>query len=160
MPSEETIDAWRARTDWSELAISFKTVLPIRDPVTRTVPAIFTTTTTEQIRPGDQVTFAIAAEEGKNGFWIPQTALAESDRGLWAVYAVVNDEGANNPMRIERREVELLHIDSGKVFVNGALKDGDRLVWSGIHRLVPNQQVALGNEKGLSQVDDERVVQR
>lgn len=144
LPSSGNADDWQARVDRGDLAIQFKALLPLRDPVTRTVPAIFTTETTENIRPGDQVTFVIWASEGKPGFWIPQTALAESDRGLWAVYAIVEQAG---DLRIQRREVELLHLDGSKVFVAGALKDNDRLVWAGIHRLVPNQMVALGEEQ-------------
>ena len=69
------------------------------------------------------------------GFWVPVTALTESDRGLWGVY-VVKDESL-----VERRIVEIIHSESERAYVRGTLEDDDRIVRTGVQRLVPGQQV-------------------
>jgi RND family efflux transporter MFP subunit len=88
------------------------------------------------------------------GFWLPLAALAESHRGLWSAYALVpapagaEEAGAtpggaavDAPLRAERRQVEVLHTEAERAFVRGTLRDGDTVVWSGAHRLVPGQIV-------------------
>ena len=42
---------------------------------------------------------------------------------------------------LEQRSVEVLHQESDRVLVRGTIKEGDRIVSSGIHRLVPGQVV-------------------
>lgn len=157
IPNKTSASEWRAYSDWGDLAVQFKTALPFRDAVTRTVPAIFTTDTTDQLRPGDQVTFELWDDKAGSGFWLPQSALAESDRGLWSVYVLV---ATGEQQKLERRQVELVHLDSGQVFVNGALRDGERVVWAGIHKLVPNQLVSLGTQRQLEQDATRKVVTR
>ena len=44
---------------------------------------------------------------------------------------------------IERRYVEVLHEETDRVFVRGALKVGERFVTHGLHRIVPGQVVSL-----------------
>ena len=62
-------------------------------------------------------------------------ALTESDRGLWGVY-VVNDQS-----RVERRLVEIIHTESERAYVRGTLENDDRIVRTGVQRIVPGQQV-------------------
>jgi hypothetical protein len=44
---------------------------------------------------------------------------------------------------IERRELEILHQETDRVFVRGTLASDDRVVVAGIHRLVPGQSVQI-----------------
>lgn len=141
--SDEERNSWNAHSSRGPVAISFKTLLPIRDAATRTVPAIFTTSD-QNLLPGDLITFEIYDEIAATGFWLPKTALAESERGLWACYAIVpRDEGQ---FQIQRREVALLFSNDKNAYVTGSLKDGDRVVHAGLHRLVPNQSVEPGQQ--------------
>jgi len=69
------------------------------------------------------------------GIWVPQTALVRAPRGLWACY-VVGDDGI-----VARREVTVIHTDETRVFVRGTLRDGERLIRTGAHRVVAGQRV-------------------
>jgi hypothetical protein len=44
--------------------------------------------------------------------------------------------------------VEILHIETDRVFARGTVYDGERVVATGVHRAVPNQEVAV-NEVDL-----------
>ena len=85
------------------------------------------------------------------GTWLPLSALTESSRGLWAAYVAVelpaqeNTDGATH--RLLRRDVEIVHTDSERVFVRGTLADGDAVVREGLQRLVPGQRVRLAGEE-------------
>ena len=76
----------------------------------------------------------------QSGFWIPVSAMTEASRGLWAVFAIVPDE--NNVPRVEKRLVDIVHAEASRVFVRGAMEDGELFVLDGLHRLVPGQSVA------------------
>ncbi len=62
-------------------------------------------------------------------------ALTQGDQGLWGVY-VIDDESVVN-----RRLVELIHTEANRVYARGTLADGDWVVDSGVHRIVPGQKV-------------------
>jgi multidrug efflux pump subunit AcrA (membrane-fusion protein) len=72
-----------------------------------------------------------------SGFWIPLSALTESDRGLWGVY-VINDDSL-----VERHLVEVVHTESDRAFVRGTLSPNDRVIRTGVQRIVPGQRVEL-----------------
>ena len=82
-----------------------------------------------------------------NGFWLPTTALTKGARGLWTSFAVVDadpdDSTQPNLLRVERRDIEVLHTESNRVLGRGTLNPGDRVITSGTHRVVPGQLVRL-----------------
>ena len=85
------------------------------------------------------------------GIWVPLTALTEGLRGLWTVFAVEPLEvetGPERALQVRRKDVEVIHTDTDRVFVRGTLEHGDLVVTSGVHRLVPGQQVRLLPEAG------------
>jgi hypothetical protein len=45
--------------------------------------------------------------------------------------------------RASRREVQVLYSETERVYVRGAISDGDMVVASGLHRVVPGQIVRL-----------------
>ncbi|MGF1777099.1 efflux RND transporter periplasmic adaptor subunit [Vibrio nomapromontoriensis] len=71
----------------------------------------------------------------KTGFWVPISALTDGMRGVWNVY-IVNDN-----QTIESRTIQVLFADQNKAYVQGAIHAGERIVASGLHRIVPGQQV-------------------
>ena len=54
---------------------------------------------------------------------------------------MVVEDGARH--RVERRQVEVVHAAADRAFVRGALRTGERVVTTGIHRLVPGQRVRV-----------------
>ena len=127
-------------------------LLPEVDPATRSVLTVLRLDATGSPTPvpGQPVRIRISRHEDARGFWLPTTALATSTRGLWSCYAIVEDD--DGAYRIERREVEVVHIDTERVLVRGILaegeqvitallEDGDVVIRDGVHRVVPGQVV-------------------
>jgi len=92
------------------------------------------------LQHGSTATLLIDQTVERAVFALPLGALTESVRGIWAVYAVVA-EADGSEQRLQRRQVELLHQSGETVFVRGDITDGDTIVISGLHRLVPGQLV-------------------
>ena len=110
------------------------------DSQTRTLFAVFALGTGERAPLAGQIgKLLLSRRVDDRGFWLPISALTEGSRGLWNSYAVV--AGANGEQRVEARQLFVLHAESERVFVRGALDDGESVVVSGLHRLVPGQRV-------------------
>jgi RND family efflux transporter MFP subunit len=92
------------------------------------------------LRPGQQVAVSLTVEHEASGYWLPRSALSEDLRGLWAVYRVAPDEAGEGTV-VRQVPVEVIHFESERAFVRGALTGEDRIVADGIHRLVPGQRV-------------------
>jgi RND family efflux transporter MFP subunit len=109
-------------------------ISPEVDPNTRTLNAVFKVNA-NIIPIGAVVELLLEQRVAIPGFWLPVSALTASDRGLWGVY-VVNAENI-----IERRLVEVIHNEASRAFVRGLLSDKERVVNSGVQRIVPGQSV-------------------
>jgi multidrug efflux pump subunit AcrA (membrane-fusion protein) len=128
--------------DGQRLPATLDTVVPSVEPDTRTVTAVLSfEEPPEAIGNGALGRLDIETERSGTGLWLPITALTEGRRGLWSAYAVVGD--ADGGSRVERRELQLLHVESDRAFVRGTLEDGERVVATGLHRLVPGQRVRV-----------------
>jgi RND family efflux transporter MFP subunit len=124
------------------IATRVRQVSPQQDRRTRTVDVLLTILETGDLVPGDLVQWPMANSVSADGAWLPRTALTSSTRGLWAVYIAVPI--ADSPQhQLERREVEVIHLDGDRAFVRGALREGHRIVTDGLQRLVPGQHVVL-----------------
>ena len=109
-------------------------ISPEVDPSTRTLNAVFKIS--DGIIPiGAVVELLLEQRVQTPGFWLPVSALTASDRGLWGVY-VVNDENI-----IERRLVEVIHNEASRAYARGLLSDTERVVNTGVQRIVPGQAV-------------------
>ncbi len=107
---------------------------------TRTVTAVFRFEDGPAgVRDGELARVAIETEHPGRGFWLPISALTESRRGLWSAFALEGDRPGN--LRVSRRTLEVIHAEADRVFVRGTLTDGEWVVASGLHRLVPGQRV-------------------
>ncbi|MEM7097685.1 MAG: efflux RND transporter periplasmic adaptor subunit [Pseudomonadota bacterium] len=119
--------------------LPLRTVLPEVDPATRTVKAVFQLDTSKSRAVAYAVGSVVELEYDElvssDGFWVPLTALTAADRGLWSVF-VVNDDNL-----IERRLLEVIHTEAERVFVRGTLSEADRVVQTGVQRIVPGQSV-------------------
>ncbi len=117
------------------LTAHLRAVLPELATDTRSITAVLNLASDANLPLGEVVELVFEEDIETAGFWLPLSALTESDRGLWGVY-VVND-GA----RVERRLVEVVHTESDRAFVRGTLANAERVVSTGVHRIVPGQQV-------------------
>ena len=125
--------------------------------VTRTVMVRLRLPDDARVVNGDLAYLSLAETVAAPGFWVPAAAVTDGIRGLWAVYALV-DEAAGvaadenpadeNPAeeksyRLEARDVRVIHATGDEVFISGAVRGGETLVATGLHRLVPGQRVVL-----------------
>lgn len=123
-----------------EVAATVERILPARSVTTRTIDVLLRVAEGTTLQDGDLVELIVPRQVEVAGFWVPRSALTESVRGLWAVYAL-QDTSEPALFTVERRQLEILHQDGERLFVRGALTDGDRIVGAGMHRLVPGQHV-------------------
>lgn len=110
------------------------------NPSTLTLPVRIAIADQTTAVPGDQAYLLLEQQIDSAGFWVPMEALTDGLRGLWNVYVALPDGGSGN-LRIEARDVRVLHAGLDRAFVAGALRDGEQVVAAGVHRLVPGQQV-------------------
>lgn len=125
-------------------------VLDALDPVTRTVPAIFVIDNRPEAGSMPSGQLAVVEIDGfvaDEGFWVPLGALVGGRRGLWDALALVREDGEPPLYRTIRREVEVLQTETDRVFVRGAIADGDLIVTDGLHRIVPGQIVRLAGPR-------------
>lgn len=106
----------------------------------RTMTVVFDLPEGAPVNAGSIARLEMEEALDQSGFWIPVSAMTEASRGLWAVFAIVPDE--NNVPRVEKRLVDIVHAEASRVFVRGAMEDGELFVLDGLHRLVPGQSVA------------------
>jgi RND family efflux transporter MFP subunit len=125
-----------------------RTILPLRDPASRTVDVILDLSPASGLVPGDLIRMRLSRRQEAAGFWIPVGALTEGTRGLWSLYVAEPDAEADGrgSHRLERRVVQVLHTDDDRAFVTGTLAEGEWVVADGLQRVVPGQQVTIQTE--------------
>ena len=112
---------------------------------TRTVTVILALPTNIVAADGQLVDLVHRRRIADRGFWVPTTALTEGLRGMWTLYSVEPDGDSG----IVRREaVEVLHAESDRAFVRGTLQASDRVIATGLHRVVPGQRVIVSAVPG------------
>lgn len=132
-----------------------KSVVPQRSGSTRTVDVILTIDGSPVgLRDGELAVLKLERSVPQRGFWLPLSSITESSRGLWSCYVAVpvsdSDKSGIETHRLERRELELLHQESDRVYVQGTLQEGDVVVEEGLQRLVPGQLVKLQAPEAIS----------
>lgn len=91
--------------------------------------------------PGQLIRIELMQTIQQSGYWLPLKALAKGRKGLWTVYVAA--EGESGLATLMQRDVEIIQVDSHRVYVRGALMEGERVVISGLNRLTPGQQVRV-----------------
>jgi RND family efflux transporter MFP subunit len=136
--------SWRDQT----ISARLRALLPVRAATARTVDALF-----DPIDPprrmlaGDIVTLTLDKPVIQRGSWLPLSAIAEGDRGLWSVYIAEPLTEPHNKLsathRIVRRTVNVLHQSEDRVYIKDSLNPDQQIVITGIQRIVPDQPVRL-----------------
>jgi RND family efflux transporter MFP subunit len=120
-----------------DLSARFLSSRPDLDPITQTVPVLFELdAAAADLRFGDTADLVLPRDQPGPGYVLPFAALTPDPRGLWTVYTVT-DSG-----RVGTESVEVIAAADGRAFVRGSLRPGAAVVASGVHRLVPGQEVA------------------
>ena len=96
--------------------------------------------------PGDTIHVPLNYHVEQPGYWIPVSALKEGRRGLWSLFIVTQgalNSGNEMSQIAERRSIEVLYTNGNKAYVRGAISDGEQVVVSGVHKLVPGQALRI-----------------
>lgn len=125
-------------SDAGDVTATLRGVTGVIDPRQRTVSTIFDVAADGRLPAGSVVRLALDRDIDERGLWLPVTALTESSRGLWAVL-VARPDGEG--WRADRRLVEIVHTEGDRVYVRGALDDGEQVIIDGIQRITPGQKV-------------------
>lgn len=134
-----------------EFSARVTAVLPELDPATRTQMVILALEGDAAGRALPRQLARLELDEtiDENGFWLPTTALVKGVRGLWSCYVVApppamgTEADDNSELRVERRDVETLHVETDRVLVRGTLASGEQVVSEGVHRIVVGQRVRV-----------------
>lgn len=105
----------------------------------RSVTTVFDIMDSEAVSPGAVVRLSISRDVEENGLWLPVSALAEGQRGLWSLY-IATPEGDGWVARPGL--VEVVQSEGERAFVRGAVSDGDRIIVDGLQRVAPGQPVS------------------
>ncbi len=127
---------------------TLKAILPELDPVTRTQEIVLALDAKAALHlvPGQVIRIEVEESIQMQGFWLPLSALARGERGLWSTYAVVSEK-VGDQLALEKRQVEVLHTEGDRVLVRGTLTTGDRIVLDGIHKLASHQRVVVKSDQ-------------
>lgn len=126
--------------------------LAVRNIQTRTVDILVTLDSNDKVRPGDMAILSGGRLHNEQGSWLPVTALSNGLRGLWRVFVISDPNKNESGTALEARVVEVVYTDGNNAFVRGALKDGDRYIVDGTHKLSPGQRVSPANTQTQAQV--------
>lgn len=143
--------SYSAEVNGERVTATVKALLTDRDVSRRTVDVLLSfSELPPSARPGDSMTLSLTATLAQPGFWIPLDAAAEAEHGLWSVLVVESngrlsgtEEDGLKRGALVRRLVDIHAIEPNRLFVNGAVNDGDLVVRAGLHRVTPGQVVAV-----------------
>ena len=138
-----------------DLEATVRSVLPERNRETRTVEVILRLAArgvgAAELRDGDLAEISVRRPVEATGAWLPTVALSEGARGLWSCYVAeplpAGERIGDATHRLQRRQLEVLFEEAERVFVRGTLRDRERVVVRGIHRLVTGQNVRITGEE-------------
>ncbi|MFO0940908.1 MAG: efflux RND transporter periplasmic adaptor subunit [Pirellulales bacterium] len=135
-----------------QFSAKVKSILPEMDAGTRTNTVVF-----ELLEGDNSSLFGQVAEIElskpiqETGFWLPMSAIVKGDQGLWAALAL-EETDSEQPSKLLKRELEVIHVEAERAYVRGTIKDGDRVVASGLHRLTAGQLVQEAGQQVGPQV--------
>ncbi len=136
-------DAVTLSVNGSPLVGTVKAIRPDLTSATRTTPVLVELPKNVPAPIGETVTMEVTRQIDDGGFWLPLAALMEGERGLWSVLTLEGND--DNPSRLQREVVELLHVESELAYVRGTLQEGARVVSKGRNRVIPGQLVSLAS---------------
>ena len=131
-------EVYELRSNQGSVNATLRSMTGVIDAASRTVTTIFDIEDPTRVSAGAVVRLAMENEISGPGLWLPVSALTEAERGLWSIYIARRQSG---DWRAEPGIIEILHQDGARVFVRGAVRDGDRVIIDGLQRITPGQPV-------------------
>lgn len=154
--------AYALWTDQRSIDARLERIVPVVDPQTQTVTAIFALQLDDGEwagwLPGRLIRLRWRAEVAEAGYWVPNDALVRGRRGLWAVYELIQEPRGESAVVGERegtvstgplgrfglvrqQQVEVLHAEQQRSYVRGTLTPRAWVVVAGADRLLDGQRV-------------------
>jgi len=121
-----------------QVPATLRSMTGIIDASNRTVTTVFDINDVNAVSAGTVVRLGMDREIDQPGLWLPVSALTEAERGLWSIYVARRSGGA---WTAEPGIVEVIHQDGERIYVRGAIRDGDRVIIDGLQRITPGQPV-------------------
>ena len=134
----ETGKVYALESDGAAIDARLRSVTGVIEAGQRSVTTVFDITDPATVSPGAVVRLSLSRDVEENGLWLPVSALAEGQRGLWSLYIAVPQEGG---WVARPGLVEVVQSDGERAFVRGAISDGDRIIIDGLQRVTPGQAV-------------------
>lgn len=134
----ETGKVYALESDGAQIDARLRSVTGVIEAGQRSVTTVFDITDPATVSPGAVVRLSLSRDVQENGLWLPVSALAEGQRGLWSLYIAVPQEGG---WVARPGLVEVVQSDGERAFVRGAISDGDRIIIDGLQRVTPGQAV-------------------
>lgn len=125
-------------SDQGNVPATLRSMTGVIDASNRTVTTLFDIADPSSVSAGAVVRLGLAREINEPGLWLPVSALTEAERGLWSIYTARRDGGE---WIAEPGIVEIIHQDGDRVYVRGAMSEGDRVIIDGLQRITPGQPV-------------------
>lgn len=125
-------------SDQGDVDTVLRAVTGVIDAGQRTVTTIFDVKDSGSVSSGAVVRINLQRDVEERGLWLPVSALAEGERGLWAVYVVRDLEDQD---RAQKSVVEIVHSEGDQAYVRGGIRDGDFVILDGLQRITPGQPV-------------------
>lgn len=122
-----------------------QSISPIADPSTRTREVVLEVVrglSSSNCVLGSAVKVSFDNFRQEVGYWLPLSALQKRSGGLWGAMVLEPSDGRTI---VAARTVEVLSVESAKAYVRGALREGDRVIVDGTHRIVAGQEVVPAN---------------
>ena len=131
-------DVYDLISDRGPVSATLRSVTGVIDTSNRTVTTLFDIEDATSTSAGAVVRLGMEQQITEPGLWLPVSALTEADRGLWSIYIARRSSG---DWLAEPGLVEILHQDGERIFVRGAIRDGDKVIIDGLQRITPGQPV-------------------
>ena len=120
------------------LSVTLRAITQVIETRERTVSAVFDVPASATVSSGSVARLLLDHALEDRGFWASAGALTEGRRGMWSVYALTP---SGEHYILEPRPVEILHSEGDRVYLRGAVDDGQRILTTGVHRVAPGQPV-------------------
>lgn len=134
----ETGSVYTLEGDRGPVDARLRSVTGVINAGQRTVTSVFDILDPQAVSVGAVVRLQMAREVSEPGLWVPVTALAEGQRGLWSLYIARQE---SDGWRARPGLVEIIQSEGERAYVRGAVSDGDHIIVDGLQRIAPGQRV-------------------
>jgi membrane fusion protein, multidrug efflux system len=125
------------------LSVTLRAITQVIETRERTVSAVFDVPVSALVSSGSVARLVLDHTLSERGFWASAGALTEGRRGMWSIYALAP---AGDRFVLEPLPVEVLHSEGDRVYLRGAVEDGQHVLTTGVHRVAPGQPVRPASE--------------